>query len=200
MKELPGVFLEVGQSLQSADVSDAMQYYAQFLTSTSTESLGCSATGLLPTLTAVREADLAADLAASHAQQDTATAAAGSREAQSVGAQEIAQDAGTEMAGEDSTGDAAGEISWDIDLSAVEKAAPVEAESGGAIDWDIDVAETAQPAEVGEDTPGHVNGSVQCSAAQSNPEAGSAQAGRFLVREMLQKAPVIKGNAMQAVC
>ena len=176
VKELPGIFLGVGQVLQSGDVADAIQYYAQFLTSTSTVPSKYSAADLLPTLTAVRQADLAADLAASQAQQDSDMAAAGSAEAGLAGARESAQDAGTESAGEDPSGDAAGEISWDIDLSAVEDAAPDEAGSNGAIDWDIDVAETA---ELGRDeSPEHVNGGVQAcemSAAPSNPEAGSAK-------------------------
>ncbi len=174
VKELPGTFLEVGQRLQSKSVSEATQYYIQFLASTSTAT--GSAAELLPTLTAVCEADLAADLAAAQSQPDTAEAAAvaANKEAGSQETTSPSQDAGSEGAGQQSSTDGLGEISWDIDLSAVGDATPDDAGPSAAIDWDIDVSEAAEAADHGEGTP-QVNGSglvCDTSSAQSGPGAG----------------------------
>lgn len=184
MEELPGIFLKVAQTLQADDVVEAMQHYAQFLTSTSTLPATASAEDLLPTLTQVCKADLAAEMAASQAQKECdredatggneqggAAALAGSPEStfESLVLSGERKAAGQEADG-DMPGKAPDEISWDIDLTAVEDVRPEDTASGGGIDWDIDLAETAQAGEDEEYVPGHPNG-------EHHPAPGISHAG-----------------------
>ena len=204
VEELPGIFLKVAQALQVDDVEEAMQHYAQFLASTSTLPATALAGDLLPTLTKVCKADLAAETAASEAheegdreiatggnEQRGAAALAGSPEATIesliLSGQEKA--AGQEGDG-DGPGNAPEQISWDIDLPAVEDVTPEDAASGGGIDWDIDLAEAAQAGEDVQCVPGHPNGEHH--PAQGNPRAGdqSWQVGNVLLLEETARAPV----------
>ncbi len=182
--ELPGIFLKVAQTLQADDVVEAMQHYAQFVTSTSSLPATASAKDLLPTLTEVCKADLAAEVAASQGQkgndrevatgsneQGGAAALTGSPEttAQSLGLSG-AEKAATQEVDGSLPGNAPEEISWDIDLAAVEDVMPDDAASGGGKDWDIDLAETAQAGEDEKYFPGHANGEDH--PAQGNSHAG----------------------------
>lgn len=149
VKELPGVFSEVARKVQAETVADAMQYYAQFLTSTSTASAHHSPAGLLPTMAAIRKAELAAELSAFQPKADgdvpagTASRSSGKGADVAEATEPSEEGPSMEERAQEGSDNAPGEISWDIDLDFADNPATEAAAPSGGIEWDIDVAETA---------------------------------------------------------